>query len=95
MTVAIEGRDERTLYLVVAENWYKDWQARIDGAEVPALRAQHTMLSVLVPPGAKEVRFEFRSPEYRRGKLITLLALAGVAVLLFAQRFVKPRAVNA
>jgi hypothetical protein len=76
MRIVLNGRDERPLYLVVAENWYKDWRATVDGAPVPALRAQHTLLSVLLPPGAKEVRFEFRSPEYERGRLISLLAVA-------------------
>ncbi|HEV8600112.1 MAG TPA: hypothetical protein VGQ69_12180 [Gemmatimonadales bacterium] len=86
MRIAIEGRDERPLYLVVAENWYKDWEAEVDGAATPVLRAQHTMLSVLLPPGAKEVSLEFRSKEYQRGKLITLAALLGAAALLIGQR---------
>jgi len=94
MRIAIDGRDERPLYLVVGENWYKDWYATVDGAAVPVLRAQHTLLSVVVPPGAKEVRFEFRSPDYRRGMLITLAALLGVAVLLIAPRLLR-RGTNA
>jgi len=81
MRVAIQGRDERPLYLVVAENWYKDWRATVDGAAVPVLRAQHTLLSVVVPPGAKEVGFDFQSPEYERGRLITLLSAVLVAGL--------------
>jgi len=87
ISVSIEGRDERPLYLVVAENWYKDWRATVDGAPVPALRAQHTLLSVVVPPGAKQVAFEFRSPEYVRGRLITLLSLAIVAGVFLVPRF--------
>ena len=50
MRITIEGRDERPLYLVVAENWYKDWLATVDGKPVPLLRAQNTLLSVEVPP---------------------------------------------
>jgi hypothetical protein len=95
MRVAIEGRDERPLYLVVGENWYKDWQATVDGAAAPVLRAQHTLLSVVVPPGAKEVAFAFRSPEYQRGKLITLAALLGVLALLVGPRLWRRSATNA
>jgi hypothetical protein len=86
-SISIEGRDERPLYLVVAENWYKDWRATIDGAPAPVLRAQHTLLSVVVPPGAKGVAFEFRSPEYVRGRLITLLSLGIVAGVFLVPRF--------
>jgi hypothetical protein len=89
--IAIEGADQRPLYLVLGENWYKDWRATVDGAAVPVLRAQHTLLSVLVPPGAREVAFEFVSPEYGRGRMITLLALG---VLLVAPRLRPGPAAN-
>ncbi len=86
MRIAIEGRDERPLYLVVSENWYKDWRATVDGKPVPALRAQNTLLSVALPPGAREVAFRFQSPEYERGRLLSLLGLAGALGLLLAPR---------
>lgn len=86
ISVAIDGRDERPLYLVVAENWYKDWRGTVDGASVPVLRAQHTLLSVVIPPGARQVAFEFRSPEYARGRLITLVSLAIVAGVFLVPR---------
>ena len=90
MVVSVAGRDERPLYLVVAENWYKDWRATIDGADAPVLRAQHTLLSVVVPPGAREVTLEFRSREYARGKLISLIAIAVALAMLVLSRL-RPR----
>ena len=86
MVVSVEGRDERPLYLVVAENWYKDWRATIDGADAPVLRAQHTLLSLVIPPGAREVTLEFRSPEYDRGKLISLLAIGLALAMIVLSR---------
>jgi hypothetical protein len=86
VVVSVEGRDERSLYLILAENWYKDWRATIDGADVPVLRAQHTLLSVVVPPGAREVTLEFRSPEYARGKLISLIAIAVALAMILLPR---------
>ena len=91
MSIAIEGQDSRPLYLVVSENWYKDWRATLDGRPVPTLKAQNTLLSVVVPPGAKEVTLLFRSPEYERGRLLALLSLAGVLALLLAPRFIRKR----
>lgn len=95
MRVTIEGRDERTLYLVISENWYKDWTAQLDGVRTPVLRAQNTLLSVVVPPGGKEVTLEFHSPEYQRGKLISLLALLGVAALVSSPLLRRRRADHA
>jgi hypothetical protein len=95
LSVALEGRDERPLYLVVSENWYKDWRATVDGSPAPVLRAQHTLLSVVVPPGAKEVAFEFRSPEYERGRLITWISLAIVAGIFLVPRLRRRSGENA
>jgi hypothetical protein len=95
MRITIEGRDHRTLYLVVGENWYKDWRATVDGMPVPVLRAQHTLLSVEVPAGAREITLEARSQEYERGRLISLLAL-GVAVgLVVVPKIRKRRSADA
>jgi hypothetical protein len=91
MSIAIEGQDSRPLYLVVSENWYKDWRATVDGTAVPTLKAQNTLLSAVVPPGAKEVTLVFRSPEYERGRLLALLSLAGVLALLLAPRLIRKR----
>jgi hypothetical protein len=79
--IALSGEATTPQYLVVSENWYKDWQARVDGTESPVLRGQYALLSVVIPPGAKEVELVYRSAAYRKGRLISLLALLGIAGL--------------
>jgi hypothetical protein len=73
--IALEGRDPKPAYLMVSENWYPDWRATVDGRPTPVHRADNTFLSVVLPPGAKEVRFEFHDPTYGTGKAITIVAL--------------------
>jgi uncharacterized membrane protein YfhO len=84
MTVALEGSDTRTTYLVVAENWYPDWKARVDDVEVPTHRANLAMLSVAIPPGAREITLRFDMDAYRQGKLLTLVSVLGVLGLVGA-----------
>jgi hypothetical protein len=81
MRVALTGRDSVERYLVVSENWYKDWRARIDGRPATVLRGDHALLTVPIPPGAREVALDFESPEYALGKLISLAALLAIAGL--------------
>ncbi|MFN0179856.1 MAG: hypothetical protein ACKVZ0_13740 [Gemmatimonadales bacterium] len=88
IAVTIAGASEKPEYLIVAENWYPDWTATVDGVAVTVHRAQNTLLSVAVPPGAKNVVFAFQSAAYRRGRLISLASLAGVA-LLFAVPLIR------
>jgi hypothetical protein len=83
MRVKLDGRSDNVSYLLVAENWYPDWHAEVDGKATPLLRGDYTMLSVPLPPGAREVRLWFASATYGRGKLVTLVALL-MAVALCA-----------
>jgi uncharacterized membrane protein YfhO len=78
MRIAIEGSEQRPLYLVIGENWYPDWHAEIDGREVPVHRGNHALLAVVLPTGAREVRLAFASDEYARGRVVTFLALTVV-----------------
>ena len=80
--VALSPAPADTSYLVVSENWYPAWGAEIDGRSAPVHRANHTFLSVVLPPGATEVVFRFESDSYDRGWLITIIALIGTTVLL-------------
>lgn len=75
MRIALTGQGGGAGYLVVAENWYPDWTATVDGQPVPVRRADHSLLSVVVPAGAREVTFRFDSPAYRTGKVVALVSL--------------------
>jgi uncharacterized membrane protein YfhO len=72
--------------LLIAENWYPDWHATVDGQPTTALRGDQTFLTVPVKAGARQVELLFSSRYFALGKLITmasfllLLAWAGVAV---------------
>jgi hypothetical protein len=81
MRVGLTGSDTATRYLLVSETWYKDWTAEVDGRPAPVLRGDHALITVAIPPGAREVALDFESPEYARGKLISLVALLGIAGL--------------
>jgi uncharacterized membrane protein YfhO len=76
----------------VSENWYKDWTAMVDGKPGVVRRADHALLSVDLPPGAKQVTLTFDSPEYATGKMVSLvslllaLALAGAGFVLDRRR---------
>jgi uncharacterized membrane protein YfhO len=81
MRIALTGSDTRPRYLLVSETWYKDWHARVDGTPAPVHRGDHALIAIVIPPGAREVTLSFDSPEYARGKMISLLALLGIAGL--------------
>jgi len=82
MRITLAGTDPKPIFLLVSENWYPDWKATADGKPVPVRRGDFAFLSVILPSGAREVRLEFGSPAYRRGRTVTWLALLLTAGLL-------------
>jgi hypothetical protein len=86
MTIKLDGSDPRLTYLLVAENWYPDWHATIDGKPAPAHRADGALLSVELPSGAKTVTLNFDVATYHEGKWVSLVALLLTVGLLFSDR---------
>ena len=87
MRVTLDGAAAKPTYLVIGETWYPDWHATVDGKAAPVLRADHALLSVVLPPGAREVTLRFASAAYARGKLVTLAAVLVTLALLAAPRW--------
>lgn len=90
MTVALSGADRTPGYLLISENWYPDWHAEVDGRPGIVRRANHSLLSVDLPPGAKSVRLWFDSGTYARGKIVSLVALVaalGLTLIPLANPF--------
>jgi hypothetical protein len=91
MRIALQGAAAKPSYLVVGETWYPDWHATVDGKPAPVHRADHALISVVLPPGAREVSLHFASAAYARGKLVTLAALLVTALLLATPLWTRRR----
>ena len=90
MTIDIEPAPTADSYLMVSENWYVDWRARIDGTEGQVLRGDHSFITVPLPAGARRVELDYHSKKYHQGKLISFASLAvilaSVAVSMVQRR---------
>jgi len=68
--------------LVVSENYYPGWQATVDGKSVPVARMNFNLIGVPLPAGARTVVLRFEDAAFRKGKVVTLVALA-VALIVW------------
>ena len=80
----VEGRGGG--YLVVDDAWFPGWRAQIDGVEAPVLRADVYFKAVWVPDGAQRVELWYEPRSLRFGALLSLGALAVIAILLVRGR---------
>ncbi len=61
-------------WFILADVWYPQWQARLDGERVPMWKADALFRGVYVPAGTHEVTFIYR-PWWRWSILLSLAAL--------------------
>ncbi|TVP55411.1 MAG: hypothetical protein EA351_10845 [Gemmatimonadales bacterium] len=69
--------------VVVAENWFPAWTARVDGEQTEVLRADHTLRAISVPQGRSEVVMTYESSQLRvalRLSLASLLLVTGAGL---------------
>ncbi|NIM50819.1 MAG: hypothetical protein GTN62_10440 [Gemmatimonadales bacterium] len=66
----------RNAMLVVSENWYPDWKARVNDVPAPVIRGNVSLITVPVPAGTDRVELTFDSADYRLGRAISFVGLA-------------------
>lgn len=86
----LEVSAERPALLVVADNWYPAWKARVNGESVPVLRAYHTLRALPVPAGRTQVEMYYESRllgwSFRLGIAVLFALLAANGVQLWRAR---------
>jgi hypothetical protein len=93
MELRIEPPAPANAYVLVAENHYPDWRARVDGREAPVIRGNVSLITVPVPAGAERVSLEFRSEAYGKGRLITWISLVVIGGVILVPLVVERRRV--
>ncbi len=83
-TVELDAPAPAGSALVVSENYYPGWTARVDGQPAKAERANLSLMAVALPEGARTVEFTFDSASYHTGSTITGFAVGFALVMLLA-----------
>ncbi|HEX4600758.1 MAG TPA: YfhO family protein [Gemmatimonadales bacterium] len=95
MIIALDPPPALPSYVLVAENWYPDWQARAnDLLPAQVLRGDYSLLTVLVRAGTAKVELSFRSRDFETGKTISFASL-GVLLIVGVLSVVPRRLRNA
>ena len=79
--------------LVVSENYFPGWTARVNDAPAKVGRVDFTLIGVQLPEGARKIELSFDDPAYERGKRVTQVALALTLVLIGWGIFTERKAI--
>jgi hypothetical protein len=73
-------------YLVLVDNYFPGWTAKVNGKETPIHRTNRFYRGVLLEPGANRVEFQFVPEGFRAGILVSLLTLFILIWRIFTPR---------
>ncbi|MEO0225707.1 MAG: YfhO family protein, partial [candidate division WOR-3 bacterium] len=71
--IEIEANLHNPGFLVLTDNFYPLWQAKVDGKKTTVYRADYTSRAIYLPVGKHEIIFYFDSPYFRIGTLISIM----------------------
>ena len=74
-SVDIEVEAGAPSLVVVAQTWYHNWRAEVDGKPARLLRANHAFQAVEIPEGRHRVQLIYRDRTFEIGAMASLLAL--------------------
>jgi hypothetical protein len=74
--LSLETEAPRPTVLAVSQAWYPGWEARVNGAPVPVLRAWGALQAVALPAGKHRVELHLRSRRLGMGLGLAVLGLA-------------------
>lgn len=82
-TVVIETKSNFPQVLILTDNYYPGWVARIDGVKTEIIRADFTFRAVSVPAGIHSVTFSYEPESFKIGIYLALLgAIGGIGSLI-------------
>ena len=85
-TVDIDAMAAEPSLLVVAQTYYHNWRATVDGRPAPLLRANVAFQAVPIPAGTHAVHLYYQDRAFAVGAGISLGALAVCALAVFRRR---------
>ena len=88
--MSLDVRSDGPALLVVADNWFPSWRARVNGEDAPVLRAYHALWAVPVGAGDQTVEIYYDSPLLETSLAVSIAAL-GILVVLAAVSLVRSR----
>jgi hypothetical protein len=84
--VDIEVEASEPSLVVVAQTWYHNWRAYVDGRPAPLLRANHAFQAIQVPAGRHSIRLAYEDRAFQFGAAVSICMAVNCLVFLHLLR---------
>ena len=89
-TVTLQAVLSRPAYVVLLDRYDSNWHARIDGREVPILRANQLFRAVYAAPGQHVIAFYYRQQGLLAGMFVTCITIVALLWLFVRNPGLNP-----
>lgn len=80
--VDIEVEASEPSLVVVAQTWYHNWRACVDGRPAPLLRANHAFQAIQVPTGRHSIRLAYEDRAFQFGAAVSVCMAVNCFIFL-------------
>jgi hypothetical protein len=80
--VIVRARSKAPGLLVLSDNDFPGWKAKVDGRSVPIERVDYLFRGVRIGPGTHTVEFRYDPVSWKIGWILSLASLAGLCVVV-------------
>jgi hypothetical protein len=87
--IQVRTRSRKDGFLVFSDTYYPGWQAWVDGAERPVMRANYDFKAIFLPYGEHTVVFRFHDRYLKSGMFISVGCVFLVGFVFLLPHFVK------
>ena len=84
--VDIEVEASEPSLVVVAQTWYHNWRAYVDGQPAPLLRANHAFQAIQVPAGRHYIRLAYEDLAFQFGAAVSICMAVNCFICLHLLR---------
>ncbi|HXE41508.1 MAG TPA: YfhO family protein, partial [Candidatus Baltobacteraceae bacterium] len=85
-SVDIEAEADEPSLVVVAQTYYHNWRAFVDGNPTPLLQANHAFQAVQIPAGRHRIKLIYCDRAFEIGAVISMATLCGCIIVLILCR---------
>jgi len=82
-TVKINAKTTNDSFLVLLDNYFPGWKAKVNNIDTKIYRTNHTFRGVYIPAGENEIIFEYKPNSIIFGALVSLVSIILMSLFIF------------
>ncbi len=79
--IIIETESDHDAILVLSDNYYPGWRAKVNGEEKEIYRANYTFRGVAVPQGKSLIEIYYMPESFKLGVIISLFSIVSIGII--------------